>query len=88
MNDQLVPVLKVPNVVAPLLGTAASMGPLPLRHLMNNDRSPLLDLLTCIVCKQTMKLERADPDSEGNHLIRYRCGKCNRVETVRLSRRS
>src|SRR3954468_22524601 len=87
MDDQLVPLLKVPNVVAALLGTAASRGPLPLRHLMNNDHSPLLDLLTCIVCKQTMKLERADPDGEGTHLIRYRCRNCNRVETVRLSRR-
>ena len=55
---------------------------------MNDDRSPLLDLMTCIVCKETMVLERADPDGEGNDLIKYRCGHCRRTETVRLIRRS
>jgi hypothetical protein len=54
---------------------------------MNDDRSPLLDLMTCIICRQTMKLEKADPDGEGNDLIQYRCMVCRRKETVRLVRR-
>ena len=28
-------------------------------HHLNDDKSPLIDLLTCIVCKRTMKLENA-----------------------------
>ena len=32
---------------------------------MNDDRSPLLDLMTYIVCKRTIKLEKVDPDGEG-----------------------
>ena len=55
---------------------------------MNDDRSPLLDLMTCIACEQTMVLERADPDDKGNDLIKYRCAHCRRTETVRLIRRS
>ena len=55
---------------------------------MNDDRSPLLDLMTCVVCKETMLLERADPDGDGNDLIEYRCRHCRRTETVRLIRRS
>jgi hypothetical protein len=34
-----------------------------------------------------MKIEKADPDDEGNDLIHYRCGICQAVETVRLIRR-
>jgi hypothetical protein len=53
---------------------------------VNDDRSPLLDLMACIVCNQTMKLEKADPDEAGNDLIHYRCKICGRAETVRLIR--
>jgi hypothetical protein len=55
---------------------------------MNDDRSPLLDLMTCIVCESTMRLEKVDPDGEGNDLIQYRCKSCNRTEILRLFRRS
>ena len=58
-------------------------------HLsVNDDRSPLLDLMTCVACEQTMVLERADPDDRGNDLIKYRCSLCRRTETVRLIRGS
>jgi hypothetical protein len=53
---------------------------------MNDDRNRLLDLMTCIDCKQTMKIEGSDPD-DGKELLRYRCEKCGRIEVVRLSRR-
>jgi transposase-like protein len=55
---------------------------------MNDDRSPLLDLMNCIDCDQTMKLEKIDPDDQGNDLIHYRCKLCGRVERLRLLRRS
>jgi hypothetical protein len=55
---------------------------------MNDDRSPLLDLMTCVNCKQTMQLEKAAPDDNGNDLIQYRCKICQHVETVRLFRQS
>jgi hypothetical protein len=55
---------------------------------MNDDRSPLLDLMTCIDCNQAMKLEKAEPDGKGNDLIHYRCEVCQRLEIVRLTRRS
>jgi len=57
------------------------------RHL-NDDKSPLIDLLTCIVCKRTMKLEKSSPDAEGRDIIQYRCDPCSRIERVRLFRRS
>jgi hypothetical protein len=53
---------------------------------MNDNRSRLLDLLTCIDCNQTMKLEKIDPDDEGNDLIQYLCKVCQRIELVRLAR--
>jgi hypothetical protein len=40
---------------------------------MNDNPNRLPDLLTCIVCNQTMKLEKIDPDDKGNDLIQYRC---------------
>jgi hypothetical protein len=49
---------------------------------MNDDRSPLLDLMTCIDCN------KAEPDGKGNDLIHYRCEVCQRLEIVRLTRRS
>ena len=55
---------------------------------MNDDRSPLLDLMNCIVCNQTMKLEKSDPDDQGNDVIQYRCKLCGRIERLRLFRRS
>ena len=54
----------------------------------NDDKSPLIDLLTCIVCKVTMKIADTAPDAEGSDLIQYRCELCNRTELVRLLRRS
>jgi hypothetical protein len=54
---------------------------------MNDDRSPLLDLMNCIVCNQTMKLEKSDPDDLGNDVIQYRCKLCGRIERLRLFRR-
>jgi hypothetical protein len=55
---------------------------------LNDDKSPLIDLLTCIVCKRTMKLEKSSPDAEGRDIIQYRCDLCSRIERVRLFRRS
>jgi hypothetical protein len=54
----------------------------------NDDKSPLIDLLSCIVCNETMKLEKSSPDAKGMDIIQYRCGLCNRIERVRLFRRS
>jgi len=54
----------------------------------NDDKSPLINLLCCIVCNETMKLEKSSPDAEGMDIIQYRCGRCNRIERVRLFRRS
>ena len=54
---------------------------------MNDDRSPLLDLMNCIVCDQTMRLEKIDPN-DGGDLIQYRCKLCGRIERLRLFRRS
>ena len=55
---------------------------------MNDDRNRLLDLMTCIDCKQTMKIEGSYPDDTGKELLRYRCEKCARIEIVRLLRPS
>jgi hypothetical protein len=44
--------------------------------------------LSCIVCKQTMKLEKSAPDAEGKDIIQYRCKRCVRIELVQLIRRS
>ena len=54
----------------------------------NDDKSPLIDLLSCIVCSETMKLEKSSPDEDGMDIVQYRCGLCNRIERVRLFRRS
>ena len=54
----------------------------------NDDKSPLIDLLTCIVCKVTMKIANSAPDTEGRDLVQYRCELCNRIELVRLFRSS
>ena len=54
----------------------------------NDDKSPLIDLLTCIACKVTMKIEKSDPDENGSDLVQYRCELCGRIELVRLLRQS
>jgi transposase-like protein len=55
---------------------------------LNDDKSPLIDLLVCIACKETMKIEKSNPDTEGRDIIQYRCARCGRIERVRLIRRS
>jgi hypothetical protein len=60
----------------------------PRGHHLNDDKSPLIDLLSCIVCKRKMKLEKSAPDAEGRDIIQYRCRLCKRIELVRLFRRS
>lgn len=54
----------------------------------NDDKSPLIDLITCVVCNKTMRLEKSSPDAEGRDIIQYRCDLCDRIERVRLFRRS
>ena len=54
----------------------------------NDDKSPLIDLLTCIVCKVTMKIANSTPDADGSDLVQYHCQLCNGTELVRLFRRS
>ena len=54
----------------------------------NDDKSPLIDLLTCIECKVTMKIANSDPDANGSDLVQYRCDLCGRVELARLIHRS
>ena len=51
----------------------------------NDDKSPLIDLLNCIVCKETMKIEKSSPDADGMDVIQYRRGLCDRIERVRQS---
>jgi hypothetical protein len=43
-------------------------------HYFNDDKSPLIDLLNCIVCSQAMKIEKSSPDADGMGIIQYRCG--------------
>jgi hypothetical protein len=57
-------------------------------HHLNDDKSPLIDLLSCLVCRQTMKLEKSAPDAQGRDIIQYRCEVCKRIELLRLFRRS
>jgi hypothetical protein len=47
----------------------------------------LLGLLSCIVCKEAMKIEKSTPDAEGRDIIQYRYGRCGRIELLRLFRR-
>jgi len=54
----------------------------------NDDKSPLSDLIWCVVCNKTMRLEKSSPDAEGRDIIQYRCSLCGRIERVRLFRRS
>ena len=54
---------------------------------VNDDKSPLIGLLICIVCTKTMEIEKISPDAEGNDIIQYRCKQCDEIERVRLLRR-
>jgi hypothetical protein len=54
---------------------------------MNDDRSPLLTLISCIVCRRTMRLEKSQPaGDEGKDVVQYRCEECSRIEQVTLIR--
>jgi hypothetical protein len=57
-------------------------------HHSNDDKSPLIDLLVCIICGETMKIEKSTPDAGGTDIVQYRCRRCDRIERVRLFRRS
>jgi hypothetical protein len=35
------------------------------RDHVNDDKSPLMDLLSCIACNETMTVEKSSPDAEG-----------------------
>jgi hypothetical protein len=54
---------------------------------MNDDKSPLIDLMSCYVCRDGMKIEKSAPDPQGHDIIQYRCQGCDRIERVRLFRR-
>jgi hypothetical protein len=58
------------------------------QHYFNDDKSPLIDLLNCIVCGQAMKIAKSSPAADGMDIIQYRCGRCDRIERVRLVRRN
>jgi RNase P subunit RPR2 len=60
----------------------------PPRASMNDDRSPLLTLMSCVDCGRTMRLETSYPDSDGKDLLQYRCSQCGSIERVRLIRRT
>jgi hypothetical protein len=55
---------------------------------MNDDRNPLLTLISCIMCKKSMRLEGSHPGGNQKDIIQYRCDQCGRIERVRLLRRS
>ncbi len=63
------------------------MAQVPEEPRLNDDKSPLIGLLNCIVCKETMKIEKSVPDAEGSDMIQYRCQCCGRIELVQLFRR-
>jgi hypothetical protein len=56
------------------------------RHL-NDDKSPLVDLFSCIACKETMYIELSAPDAEGYDIVQYRCRYCDGTERARIFRR-
>jgi RNase P subunit RPR2 len=55
---------------------------------MNDDRSPLLTLISCITCKMAMRLEKLSPTEDGKDVIQYRCEQCGDIERVSLVRRT
>jgi hypothetical protein len=64
------------------------MKPVRAGYHLNDDKSPLIGLLHCIVWKETMKIEKSGPDAEDRDIIQYRCTRCGRIELVRLFRRT
>jgi hypothetical protein len=40
---------------------------------LNDDKSPLIGLLSCILCSKIMKIEINAPEAEGGDIIQYRC---------------
>jgi len=55
---------------------------------MNDDKSPLTTLISCVECAKTMRIEKIDPDGKGRDMIQYRCDTCGRIERLRLVRRT
>jgi hypothetical protein len=55
---------------------------------MNDDRSPLVTLISCIICRKTVRLEGSSPSQGGKDIVQYRCEECGRIERVRLVRGS
>jgi hypothetical protein len=43
--------------------------PEPAGRTMNDDQSPLITLMSCMVCAKTMKFETIAPDGEGDDLL-------------------
>jgi hypothetical protein len=54
----------------------------------NDDKSPLIDLLTCAVCNVQMTISNSIPETSGSDLVRYCCNQCGGIETIRLIRRN
>jgi len=54
----------------------------------NDDKSPLIDLLTCAACNLQMAIAQSFPETSGSDLVRYRCDQCGGVEIIRLIRRT
>src|SRR5258708_34988243 len=57
-------------------------------HPLNDDKSPLIDLMNCIICRESMKIEKSTPDGAGKDTIQYRCGGCAMIHRVRVCSRS
>ena len=54
-------------------------------RIANDDKSPLIELLTCIKCSVPMKIAN---DAQDRDVVEYRCDQCGGIELVRLFRRS
>lgn len=54
----------------------------------NDDKSPLIDLLTCAACNLQMAISQSFPEASGSDLVRYRCNQCGGIEIIRLIRRT
>ncbi|MET0679181.1 MAG: hypothetical protein ABW175_25560 [Bradyrhizobium sp.] len=54
----------------------------------NDDKSPLIGLLTCAVCNVQMTISNSIPETSGSDLVRYGCDHCGGIETIRLIRRN
>jgi hypothetical protein len=49
-------------------------------------KSLFANLITCVACIQSMKIERAEPDPGGRVLVQYRCKFCGHIERVGIGR--